>query len=150
MNWSRFQLVLIIYKQVDKLDFDKVKTVPVDLKKISDVVDKDVEKKTLYNTLSTKLKNLEKQIPGASALIQTNQCNTNKKNLEKKIGDVENNILDISGLVSTAVFNTKINELENKIPDVTGLASTPLVYTKTDDVENIVPNVSGLFHYFRL
>lgn len=77
-----------------------MKTVPVDLKKISDVVDKDVEKKTLYNTLSTKLKNLEKQIPGVSALIQTNQCNTNKKNLEK-----------ISGLVSIAVSIQKLMNL---------------------------------------
>ena len=80
-----------------------MKTVPVDLKKISDVVDKDVEKKTLYNTLSTKLKNLEKQIPGASALIQTNQCNTNKKNLEK-----------ISGLVSIAVSIQKLMNLRIK------------------------------------
>ena len=37
--------------EVDKIDVDKLKTVPVDLAKLSDVVKNDVVKKTQYNSL---------------------------------------------------------------------------------------------------
>ena len=40
------------------------------------------------NTLKTKVNNLEKNIPGATTLDHTNECNTDKQNVEKKIGDV--------------------------------------------------------------
>ena len=43
----------------------KLKTVPLDLKKLSDVVDSQVVKKATFNTLKTKLNNLEKEIPDA-------------------------------------------------------------------------------------
>ena len=35
--------------EVDKLDIDKLVPIPVDLSKLSDVVKKDVVKKTVYN-----------------------------------------------------------------------------------------------------
>ena len=59
--------------KVDVLDIDKLKTVPVDLKKLSVVVSKEVVKYTKFNKLNTKENNLEKKIPDASTLIQTNQ-----------------------------------------------------------------------------
>ena len=59
--------------KVDVLDIDKLKTVPVDLKKLSVVVSKEVVKHTKFNKLNTKENNLEKKIPDASTLIQTNQ-----------------------------------------------------------------------------
>ena len=37
--------------EVDKIDVDKLKTVPADLAKLSNVVNNDVVKKTYYNTL---------------------------------------------------------------------------------------------------
>ena len=43
----------------------KLKTVPLDLKKLSDAVDSQVVKKATFNTLKTKLNNLEKKIPDA-------------------------------------------------------------------------------------
>ena len=46
--------------KVDDLDVGKLKNVPVDLKKVSDVVDKEVVKNTKFNTLKTKVNNLEK------------------------------------------------------------------------------------------
>ena len=70
--------------KVDDLDVGKLKTVPVDLKKLNDVVDNEVVKSTLFNTLKTKVNNLEKKIPDATALIHINQYNTDKQNLEKK------------------------------------------------------------------
>ena len=41
--------------EVDKIDADKLKTVPVDLAKLSNVLINDVVKKTEYNKLSTSL-----------------------------------------------------------------------------------------------
>ena len=42
-------------REVDKIDTDKLKTLPDDLAKLSNVVKNDVVKKTDYNTLKTKV-----------------------------------------------------------------------------------------------
>ena len=60
-----------------------MKTVPVDWKQLSDVVDNEVIKNTKFITLKTKVNNLEKKIPDGTSLIQINQYNTDKQNLEK-------------------------------------------------------------------
>ena len=49
--------------KVDDLDVGKLKPVPVDLKTLSDVVDNEVVKNKKFNTLKTKVNNLEKKIP---------------------------------------------------------------------------------------
>ena len=54
------------------------KTLPVDLKKLSDVVDNEVVKNTKFNTLKTKANNLEKKIPDATDLIPINRYKTDK------------------------------------------------------------------------
>ena len=41
--------------KVDDLDVRKLKTVPVNLKKLSDIVDNDVVKKTVYDQLLKKV-----------------------------------------------------------------------------------------------
>ena len=46
--------------KVDNLYADKLKTVPVDLIKLSNIVSKEAIKNTVYNTLNTKVNNLEK------------------------------------------------------------------------------------------
>ena len=48
-------------KVVDDLDFSKLKTVPVDFKKLSDAVDNEDAKKKKFNTIKTKVNNLEKR-----------------------------------------------------------------------------------------
>ena len=45
--------------EVDKIDVDKLKTVPGDLAKLSNVVKNDVVNKTEYNKLVTKVDNIE-------------------------------------------------------------------------------------------
>ena len=45
--------------EVDKIDADKLKIVPVDLAKLSNVVKNDVVKKTEYNKLFTKVDNID-------------------------------------------------------------------------------------------
>ena len=62
----------------------KLKTVTVDFKKLSDVVDNEVVKNRKFNTLKTKVNNLEKKISDTINLIYINQYNTGKQNLEKK------------------------------------------------------------------
>ena len=74
---------------VDDLDVGKLKTIPIYLKKISDVVDNDVLKNTKFNLLKTKVNSLEKKISDATTLIHVNQYNTDKQNLEKKLGNVD-------------------------------------------------------------
>ena len=64
--------------KVDDLDVGKLKTVPVDLKKLSDVVDNEVVKDIKCNTLKTKVKTLEKKIQDATTSIHINQYNIDK------------------------------------------------------------------------
>ena len=45
--------------EVDKVDIDKLVPVPVDLSKLSNVVKNEVVKKTLYDKLATKVKNID-------------------------------------------------------------------------------------------
>ena len=70
--------------KVDDLDVENLKTARVDLKKLKDVVSKEVVKKTMYNKLNMKINNLEKKIRDATTFIHINQYNTDKHNLEKK------------------------------------------------------------------
>ena len=58
--------------KVDDLDVGKLKTVSVDLKKLSDVVDNEVVTDTKFNTLETKINNLEKKLPDATTLLHIN------------------------------------------------------------------------------
>ena len=69
---------------MDDLDAGKFKTVPLDLKKLSDAVDSEVVENTKFKTLKTKVNNLEKKISDATYLIHINQYKTNKQNLQKK------------------------------------------------------------------
>ena len=62
--------------KVDDLNVDKLETVSLDLKNISDVVSKKVVKQTVYNKLNTKVNNLESKIPDATTLIHINLSNT--------------------------------------------------------------------------
>ena len=47
--------------KVDDLDIDELKTVPVELKKLSDVVKNEVVKNIKYNTLKTKVNKLDRK-----------------------------------------------------------------------------------------
>ena len=57
--------------EVDKLDVDKLKPVPIDLSKLSDVVKNDFVKKTDYNKIVTKVDNIV-----TSDLVKKTDCNT--------------------------------------------------------------------------
>ena len=113
---------------VDKLDVDKLATVPVDLSKLSNVVKNDVVKKTVYDKLVAKVNNID-----TNGLVKTIDYNT-------KITETEDKIPDSSSFVKKTDYNTKIAEIEGKIPDISGLATKTALTT----VENKIPSVTGL------
>ena len=88
---------------VDKLDIDKLAPVPVDLSKLGNVVKNEVVKQTEYNA---KIKSIEEKIPY------------------------------ITNLATKTILNRKINEVKAEIPSISGLAIT--------SVENKIPSVSNL------
>ena len=85
--------------------------VPVDLRKLSDVVKNDIVKKIAYDKLVAKVNNID-----TSAFVLKTKNDTDKSELENKIPDT-------SGLVKKTYYNTKITGIEGKIPGVSSLAT---------------------------
>ena len=126
--------------ELDKIDVDKLKTAPTDLAKLTNAVENDLVKKTVYNT---KVTSIEGQIAGLTKntvdnladitklkAIDTNSFVLKTKlafdvtTLENKIDTVDKKIPDIRGLATktnlnayfqTSTFNSKVTEAENKI-----------------------------------
>ena len=134
---------------VDKIDADELKTTPIDLDRLSNLVKNDVVKKTDYNT---KVTSIEAQIVGLTKntvdnladitklkVIDTNSFVLKTKlasdvtTLENKIDTVDKKIPDIRGLATktslnaylqTSTFNSKVTEVENKIKDADIIAKS--------------------------
>ena len=104
--------------EVDKLDIDKLKPVPNDLAKLSNVVKTSVVKKTEYDKLVAKVNNID-----TKGFILKATYDTNKSDLEKKISDTDKKIPDTSDLAKKAYLNVKFTEIENKTPSICGLAT---------------------------
>ena len=119
--------------KINGLDAGKLKTVPIDLEKLSDVVDNELVKNTKFNKLKRKLNSSEKKTPDATTLIHINQYNTDKCFFDKEIPDT-------GSLVTTTVLNTKCREVENKMPETRGLLTTIVLDTKLSEVGNKIPN----------
>ena len=68
---------------VDELDIDNLKSLPVDLSKLSNEVDNDVVKKTDNNKVATKVSTID-----TSGFVLKTQYNTDKSSLEKKVNDI--------------------------------------------------------------
>ena len=93
--------------KVDKLDINKLIPVPVDLSKLSNVVKNEVVKKIEYNA---KIKSIVDKIP------------------------------DINNVATKTILNTKINEVKNEIPTISNLATTSALTA----VKNKIPSISNL------
>ena len=85
--------------EVDKIDVDKLKTVPTDLAKLSNVVNNNVVKKIDYNT---KVTSIENQIAGVT------------KNTSDNLAD----IIYTSNFVLKTKLASDVNTLETKIDTV--------------------------------
>ena len=149
--------------EVDKIDSDKLNTVPVDLVKLSNVVKNEVVKKTDY---STKITSIESQIAGLTKNTVDNLADITKPKavdsnnfvlktklasdvttLENKIDTVDKKIPDINGLATktilndylqTSAFNSKVTEVENKIK-----ANDTLAKSVGTRITSIEPNLNG-------
>ena len=75
----------------ENLDVDKVKTVPSDLSKLTNVVDNDVIKKTVYDKLVIKINIIYIKILSTSGLVTKRQSDSDKQGLENNMEDVEKN-----------------------------------------------------------
>ena len=134
--------------EVDKIDVDKLKTAPVDLAKLTNAVENDLVRKTVYNT---KVTSIEAQITVLTKntvdnladktkrkAIDTNSFVTRTKfsadtnALDDKIDDVEKKT-HISGLATkislnsylqTSTFNSKVTDVENKIKSANIIAKS--------------------------
>ena len=65
--------------EVDKIDVSKLKTVPVDLSKLSNAVKNEVVSKTVYDKLVAKVNNID-----TSGFVLKTKYDTDKSDLEKK------------------------------------------------------------------
>ena len=90
--------------EVDKLDTDKLKTTPIDLSKLSNVVENDVVKKTDYNA---KVTGIEAQITGLT------------KNTKDNLNDITKlKAIDTNSFVTRTKFSADTNALDDKIDGV--------------------------------
>ena len=80
---SKIKLVSL-ENEVDKIDVDNLKTAPVDLAKLSDVVQNNIVKKTEYDKLVTKVDNTD-----STGFVLKTTYDTDKSDLENKISDAD-------------------------------------------------------------
>ena len=79
------------------------------MSKLSNVVKKEVVKKTVYDKLVAKVNNI-----GTSAFVLETKYNADKTELENEIPDTSN-------LVKKSDCNAKVSKIEGKIPSIGGL-----------------------------
>ena len=115
--------------EVHKLDTDKLVTIPVDLRKLSNVVKNDIVKKTVYNKLVTKVNNID-----TSGFLLKTKYDSDKLELEKK------KIPNTSNFAKKSDYNTKVSEIEGKIPIISGLVTTSALTA----VKNKIASISNL------
>ena len=152
--------------EVDKIDVDKLKTVPDDLAKLSNVVKNEVVKKTDFsadtyvtrtkfstdtNALDDEIDKVEKKIPDISSLETKRNVTTLVNNL--KINDYAKKT-SLTNYMLTSTFNTKSTELENKIKYADIIAKSAVTkanniksdlddYAKKDDVANDITTIKN-------
>ena len=90
--------------EVDKIDIDKLKKTPVDLAKLTNAVEHDLVKKTVYNT---KVTSIETQIAGLT------------KNTVDNLADITKlKAIDTNSFVTRTKFSADTNALDDKTDGV--------------------------------
>ena len=158
-NYASKTNLAALKTEVDKIDTGKLKTVPDDLAKLSNVVKNDIVKKTDYNN---KVTNIRNQIAGVnkntldnlayitklkavdtSNFVTRTKFSTDTNALDDKIDKVDKKIPDISGLTTktsltsylqTATFNSKVTEVKNKIKATDIIAKSAI--TKANSIKS--------------
>ena len=87
--------------EVDKIDTDKLKTAPTDLAKLTNAIENDLVKKTVYNT---KVTSIETQIAEIT------------KNTVDNLADITKlKAIDTNSFVTRTKFSADTNTLDDKI-----------------------------------
>ena len=140
--------------KADKIDVDKLKTVPDDLAKLSNVVKNEVVKKTDFspdnyvmrfkfstdtNALDDKIDKFDKKNPNVSNLATKSSVTTLVRDLDDRIDKLKINDYakktSLTNYMLTSDFNSKSTELENKIKDADIIAKSAVTkanYVKSD------------------
>ena len=93
--------------EVDKIDADKLKTTPIDLDRLSNLVKNDVVKKTDYNT---KVTSIEAQIAGLT------------KNTVDNLADITKlKAIDTNSFVTRTKFSADTNALDDNRKKIDGV-----------------------------
>ena len=121
--------------EVDKIDVNKLKTVPVDLAKLSNVVKNDSVKKTEYNSLKTKINSID-----TTNFVLKTKYGKDGSDFEDKISKIDKKYLRLVVWLKKTDFSCKFNEIESKIPSISGLATN----TALTAVKNKILDVSSL------
>ena len=101
--------------KIDKIDVNKLKPAPNDLRKLINVVNNDVVKKTVYDKLVAKVNNID-----TSEFVLKTKYDADKLDLERGIPDTNKLV---KNLVKITEYNAKITEIEGKRPSINGLAT---------------------------
>ena len=89
--------------EVHQIDREKIKTVCVDASKISNVVENDVTKKTVYDKLITRVNAID-----TSKFVLKTPYSIDKSGLEKKIDNTDKKILIPVDLLEKQVITLKL------------------------------------------
>ena len=84
--------------KMDKIDVQKLKTVLIDLSKLSSVANNEVVKKFAYSKLVAKVNNID-----TSEFVLETKYQTDKSDLEKKISDTDKKVPDTSGIIKKQI-----------------------------------------------
>ena len=139
--------------KVDKIDVDKLKTVPDDLPKLSNVAKNEVVKKTDFsadnyvtrtkfstdtNALDDKIDKVDKKIPNVSNLATKSSATILVRDFNNKIGKLKINDYakktSLTNYMLTSTFNSKSTELENKKKDLDIIAKSAV--TKANSIKS--------------
>ena len=84
--------------KMDKIDVQKLKTVLIDLSKLSSVANNEVVKKFAYSKLVAKVNNID-----TSEFVLETKYQTDNSDLEKKISDTDKKVPDTSGIIKKQI-----------------------------------------------
>ena len=149
--------------EVDKIDTDKLKTVPDDLGKLSNVVKNDVVKKTDFsaddyikktkftadtNALENKIDKVDKKITDVSNLASKSSVTVLLKNLDDRVDNLKINEYakktSLSNYMLTSAFNSKSTDLETKInANSSEISSIKSDYAKKTDVASDITQIKN-------
>ena len=159
--------------EVDKIDVDKLKTVPDDLAKLSNLVKNEVVKKTDFsadnyvtrtkfstdtNSLDDKIDKVDKKNSDVSGLATKSSVTIFIKNSDDRIDKLKINDYakktSVTTYMLTSTFNSKSTELEYKIKDADIIAKSAVTkansiksnlndYNKKNDVANDITTIKN-------